>query len=61
MSMRGQIISKEYQRMEWVQDKDGQEFACYHDDVKNFDPNNGLTEEQKDKCLNTNLVAGDSW
>lgn len=61
MSMRGQIISKEYQRMEWVQDKDGKEFACYHDDLKDFDTKRGLTKEQRKRCLDTSLIAGDSW
>ncbi|WP_228723232.1 hypothetical protein [Desulfosediminicola flagellatus] len=61
MSMRGQIISKEYQRMEWVQDKDGKEFACYHDDVKGFDSKEGLTEDQKKRCLDVSQVAGDTW
>lgn len=61
MSMRGELISREYQRMEWVQDKDGKEFACYHNDVEDFDPNRGLTEEQKKHCLDTSQIAGDSW
>lgn len=61
MSMRGELISREYQRMEWVKDTDGKEFACYHDDVKNFDSNKGLTREQKRRCLDTSLIAGDTW
>lgn len=61
MSMRGQIISGEYKRMDWVQDNDGKEYACYHDDVKNFDQDKGLTEEQRQKCLDTSQVLGDSW
>lgn len=59
--MRGQIISKEYQRMVWVKDTDGKEFSCYHEDVKNFDSKRGLTRDQKERCLDTSLVAGDSW
>lgn len=61
MSMRGQIISKEYQRMVFVQDRDGKEFSCYLDDVKNFDPKKGLTGEQREKCLDISQVAGDNW
>lgn len=61
MSMRGQVISKEYQQMVWVNDKDGKEFSCYLDDVRDFDPKKGLTGEQKSRCLDTSLVAGDSW
>ena len=61
MSMRGEIISREYQSMEWVQDKDGKEYACYHNDVENFNEENGLTREQKEKCLDTSQILGDSW
>lgn len=61
MSMRGQIISKEYQRMTFVNDKDGKEYACYFKDVEDFDNQKGLTKEQKAKCLDTSLVMGDSW
>ena len=61
MSMRGEIISNEYKKMVWVQDNDGKEYACYHEDLKGFDPNKGLNREQKNRCLDTSQVAGDSW
>ena len=61
MSMRGQIISKEYQRMEWVEDKDGKQFACYREDLKDFDRKNGLTDKQRARCLDTSQIAGDNW
>lgn len=61
MSMRGQIISKEYRSMKWVNDKDGKEYVCYLKDLENFDENRGLTDRQKAKCLDTSLVMGDSW
>ena len=61
MSMRGQIISREYKRMKWVQDKDGKEFACYQEDLKGYDSRKGLTEDQRVRCLDTSQVAGDSW
>lgn len=61
MSMRGQIISAEYKRMDWVQDKDGKEYACYHDDLKDYNRANGLTQDQKSRCLDTSQVLGDSW
>jgi len=61
MSMRGQVISKEYKRMEWVQDKDGKEFVCYRDDLQDFDSSKGLTDQQKSRCLDTSEIAGDSW
>ena len=61
MSMRGEIISREYQKMEWVQDKDGREYTCYHNDLKDFDRKRELTAEQRKRCLDTSLVLGDSW
>jgi hypothetical protein len=61
MSMRGTVISKEYQRMVWVNDKDGKEYSCYFDDVKDFDSKKGLNPQQKSRCLDTSQVAGDSW
>lgn len=61
MSMRGQIISREYQNMDWIHDKDGKEYVCYHENVLDYDENNGLTEEQKQKCLDTSQLVGDSW
>jgi len=61
MSMRGEIISREYQSMDWIQDKDGKEYSCYHKDVEDFDPKVGLTDEQKNKCMDTSVVMGDSW
>ncbi len=61
MSMRGEIISREYQKMVWVQDKDGKEYSCYLDDVRNLDKQKGLTAEQKSRCLDTSQISGDSW
>lgn len=61
MSMRGEIISKEYQKMIWVQDKEGKEYACYIDDVKNIKRKEDLTDEEKAKCLDISQVLGDSW
>lgn len=61
MSMRGEIISKEYQKMVWVQDTDGKEYSCYADDLKDFTAKKGLTDEQRSRCLDTSEVAGDSW
>ena len=36
MSMRGEIISKEYQSMVFEHDKDGKEYVCYAGDLKNL-------------------------
>ena len=37
MSLRGELISKEYQNMVWVRDKKGAEFICYSSDLKSRD------------------------
>lgn len=58
MSMRGEIISEEYEKMIWVQDKNGKEYVCYLKDLKDKD---NLTDEEKAKCLDTSQVVGDSW
>lgn len=61
MSMRGEIISKEYQKMVFVHDKDGKEYACYAEDLKNLKPSEDLTEDERAKCTDLSLVLGDSW
>ncbi len=61
MSMRGDIISKEYQKMVWVRDKDGKEYACYLDDLQNIKKKDDLTDEEKEKCLDISQVLGANW
>ena len=61
MSMRGELISKEYQRMVFIDDVDGKEYSCYYKDVRNFDKNKGLSKKQKEKCTDLSLILGDSW
>ncbi len=59
--MRGQIISKEYNNMVFVRDNNGKEFSCYLKDVGDFKDGDALSEEQRQRCLDTSLIAGDSW
>ncbi len=61
MSMRGEIISNEYNSMVFVHDKNGKEYACYVGDVKNFKNGEELTESERAKCTDLSLVLGDSW
>ena len=61
MSMRGDIISKEYQKMVFVHDKDGKEYACYADDLRNLKRAEDLTEDERKECTDLSLVLGDSW
>jgi len=58
MSMRGQIISNEYQKMVWVRDENGGEYVCYQKDVK--DPNH-VSEDEKQQCLDSSEVLGPNW
>lgn len=61
MSMRGELISNEYQRMIFIDDVDGKEYACYRENLRNFDTREGLSEKEKEKCMDLSLVLGDSW
>jgi hypothetical protein len=59
--MKGEIISGEFQKMVWVQDKNGKEYACYLDDLKQLKKKEDLTEEERAKCVDLSQVLGDSW
>jgi hypothetical protein len=59
--MRGEIISKEYQNMVFVHDKDRKEYACYAGDLKNLKKSEDLTDDERAKCTDLSLVLGDSW
>ncbi len=61
MSMRGEKISEEYQRMVFIQGADGKEYACYIEDLKNIKKKEDLSDEEKEKCLDISQVLGDSW
>ena len=61
MSMRGELISKEYQSMVIVDDVDGKEYSCYKKDVENYDKEKDLSRKQKEKCTDISLVLGDTW
>ena len=56
--MRGNTISREYQRIEWVRGEDGKEYACYGDDGQQ---NENTEQDRKGNCLDLNQVLGDSW
>ena len=58
MSMRGELISKEYQSMVFVRDDNGGEYVCYAKDLK--DPEH-VSESEKEYCLDTSLVMGPNW
>ncbi len=58
MSMRGQLISEEYQNMVWVRDENGAEYVCYAKDLKS---QNRVSENEKQFCLDTSQVLGPNW
>lgn len=59
--MKGEVISKEFQKMVWVQDKDGKEYACYIEDLKQIKKKEDLTEKEQAECMDLSTVLGDSW
>lgn len=62
MSMRGEIISKEYQKMVWIHDKEGKQYACYAKDLEGkLKKEVDLTEEERKNCLDVSAILGDSW
>ena len=61
MSMRGEIISKEYQNMVFVNDQNGKEYACYASDLQSHKKGAGLTDNERERCTDLSLVLGDSW
>ena len=58
MSMRGNIISEEYQNMVWVRDDNGGEYVCYAKDLESQDH---VSENEKEHCLDASLVMGANW
>jgi len=59
--MKGQVISEEFNRMVWVQDNQGAEYACYIDKDKDVKSKEDLSPNEQKSCLNLNSVLGDSW
>lgn len=47
MNMRGEIISEEYNKMVWIRDKEGKEYACYIEDLKNIKKKEDLSPKEK--------------
>ena len=59
--MKGQIISQEFNRMVWVQDDEGAQYACYIDQDRDVKNKEDLSQNEQKSCLNLNTVLGDSW
>ncbi len=58
MSMRGKIISEEYQKMVWVRDDEGGEYVCYAEDLESADR---VSKDEKINCLDSSQVLGPNW
>ena len=58
MSMRGQLISEEYNKMVFVRDDNGGEYVCYSNDLNSPDH---VSESEKEKCLDTSQILGPNW
>ena len=51
-----------YESMVWVNDRNGREFACYIDELKNIEHFEDLPEELRERCLNVNnLIGTERW
>lgn len=59
--MKGQIISQEFNKMVWVKDNKGAEYACYIDQNRDVKSKEDLSEKEQNSCMNLNAVLGDSW
>ena len=47
-----------YASLTWINDKDGKEYVCYLEDVKEFKKGEGLGEELKRRCTNVSGIVG---
>jgi hypothetical protein len=58
LAMRGNIISAEYNKLVFVRDNNGGEYAC---NARDLSDQNHVKEDEKKNCIDTNLVLGASW
>lgn len=59
--MKGQVIAQEFNKMAWVSDKKGSEYACYLNSDRNVKSKEELSQKEQKSCVNLNAVLGDSW
>ena len=59
--MKGQIISEEFNKMVWVQDNKGTEYACYIDQDRDVKKKEDLSQHEQKSCTNLNTVLRGSW
>lgn len=44
-----------YESLVWITDKDGKEYVCSLHDIRN---EHELNEEEREKCMDVNLLVG---
>ncbi len=59
--MKGEIIAGEFNKMVWVSDKNGKEYACSIGELKNIKRKEDLSEDEQNSCMDLSEVLGDSW
>lgn len=59
--MKGQVIAQEFNKIAWVSDKKGSEYACYLNSDRNVKSKEELSQKEQKSCVNLNAVLGDSW
>jgi hypothetical protein len=59
--MKGEIIADEFNKMVWVSDKNGKEYACYINELKSIKKKEDLSEDEQNSCMDLSEVLGDSW
>jgi hypothetical protein len=59
--MKGQIISQEFNKIVWVNDEKGSQYACYIDGERDIKSKEDLSQKEQQSCMNLNSVLGDSW
>lgn len=60
-NMQGNIIADEFNKMVWIRDQEGKEYACKLGELKNIKKFEDMTEEEKKQCMDLSVVLGDSW
>lgn len=51
-----------YEALTWINDKDGKEYVCYSDEVKDRLSFEQLNEEEQKNCENVNqLIGTERW
>ena len=51
-----------YEEMVWIQDKDGNQYACQFKEIKFIKKREDLTNEEIDRCVDVSqILSKDNW